>query len=225
MTERDEKILRHIGLYRLSLRAVISRHFFDDGNPGNVLQRLKDGDRIRYRQGLSGRLSYYQLTPQEATVRFQSTKRAQPLKGQSLNANLAILWFCCMADKKRERLEKAHLVKLFQDEAPSGPHCLEGGDSYCVLRLFPASAKTNNANLIARVQHYLQRASQQPPLDKWVTNRQYGFAILVETRERVESLQNALSKLGFDKKARFAVEQVPGPQTIRRALNDIRKLR
>ena len=38
MTNRDEKVLRHIGLYRLSLRTIISRLFFAGKDPGNVLQ-------------------------------------------------------------------------------------------------------------------------------------------------------------------------------------------
>src|SRR5262245_16169686 len=109
--DRDLKIIRHIGLHRLSLRVVLEKLFFDGSESAcdNVITRLRKGGRIQAVRGLPDKYSYYQLTKQEATAQGFPEERAEPLGPQALHEHLAVLWFCCMGQRPRYRLEEPRL--------------------------------------------------------------------------------------------------------------------
>ena len=55
--EREDNILDHIGRYRITLRAVLERLFFEGASCNNVVQRLVRQGKIRAREkGLAGKL-------------------------------------------------------------------------------------------------------------------------------------------------------------------------
>ena len=102
---RDEEILRHLGLYRISIRPVLSRLFFAGRDPGNVLQRLRAAGLVQEwpkrrasdagaRAGFLTGLSYYQLTVAGALGRVPLT-RAAPLNTRALHKHFAVLWWTC----------------------------------------------------------------------------------------------------------------------------------
>ena len=184
--------------------------------------RLLDANRVCSVKGLPGKLRYYQLTHREAMPRFHSHKRSLRLKGQSLNSHLGILWFCCMTGKKRTRLEHAQLAKLFPDGTPRGPHCLELSKEHTVFRIFVTSEKTNDSNLLARVESYVEAAEKHPKLADWLKVRKYGFVLLVETPERAKTIQEALKRQKLLHRVRFVVESVPTPCTLQRAIHEHR---
>lgn len=220
MEERDNRILDHIGLYRVSLRAVLGRVFFEDGNPGNVVRRLLAHGFIRSRP-LRGRLHYYQLTALGASRRGLSRKRTVRLGGQSLHGHLATLWFCCLAGRQRHRLEKARLVDLFGANTPSGKHCIERDDGHRIYRLFVAGARTDDANLLHRLEGYIHAVRRWPTLGDWIANRQYMFAILTEEPRRVEVLRSAVARHDLNRLAHVHVEWAPGYRNIGEALRAI----
>ena len=106
MQERDEKILDHIGRYRLTLRPVLDCLFFADDSSGcgNVLTRLIQQGYVQARQVLPRRRCYYQLTRMGAAGRVPES-RTRPLHGQALRTWLGILWFCFMEERRRRLLE------------------------------------------------------------------------------------------------------------------------
>lgn len=220
MEQRDDRILDHIGLYRVSLRAVLARVFFEGGNPGNVVQRLLDEGFIRSRR-LRGRLHYYQLTGLGASRRGFSRKRTARLGAQSLHGHLAALWFCCLTGKERHRLEKARLVSLFGANTPSGKHCIERDGGHRVYRLFVAGARTDDANLLHRLERYIDAVRRCPVLGDWIANRQYAFAILTEESRRVEVLRGAVMRHDLNRLAHVHVEWAPGYRNIGEALRAI----
>ena len=130
VTDRDEAILRHIGLYRLTIREVLATAFNLE-HPGNVLQRLRDAKLIEQRsKGLPGKVSYYQLTARGAADRV-SLERTKPLGGPALRQHLAVLWFCHLDTGSRTRLEEVDIRRLFDDHSPAARQaafCVEEND-------------------------------------------------------------------------------------------------
>ena len=114
---RDQKILDHIGRYRMTLRPVLDRLFFADESSGcgNVLKRLIDAGLVTARDGLPSKRRYYQLTAKGAEGRVP-LGRTKPMRAQSLRSAIAILWFCTMGDSPRTRIESWELRDILADE-------------------------------------------------------------------------------------------------------------
>src|SRR5258707_478558 len=126
MNERDENILKHIGKYGLSIRAVIEKLFFGCATCDHVINRLIKEKRIVSDPSIPGGVSYYRLSLGEARARTVPDHRARPKRGAALRQALRILWFCCMWDKKRNRLERKRVAENFGNGPGSGkPHCAE----------------------------------------------------------------------------------------------------
>lgn len=225
MNARDERILRHIGLYRLSLRATLSRCFFHGGNPGNVIQRLRQDGYIQERRGLHGRLSYYQLTPKGATAVVVSPKRAKVLGTQAVHTHLGVLWFCCMSHVQRQRLERAQVDQLFPDEVADGPfppHCLESGARYRLYRVFVVGPNAETANFVGRLRRYLSEILEKPAMARWVRSRQFAFALVTENREKLMAIRDATKRAKLQGLAHFELAIAPGHRTIGAALDEFK---
>ncbi len=219
--EREERLLAHIGLYRLSLRTIIERRFFEGGNAGNVTQRLLHDGRIQARdQGFHGRLRYYQLTLGEARRRSLPEERAGAFGGQALHTHLGLLWFCCASDRPRRRLEDEELNKLFAMVPPGVGHCAEGGKDPCIYRMHVVGAKTKIADLIRRLRSRTLVEPPNPALAAWMRQRKYGIAILAESSARCEAIRRALHRAGLPEILRCTVESVPSPLTLHEALHE-----
>jgi len=217
--ERDERILAHIGRYRITLRQVVSLAFFDGRNPGNVIQRLLDEGRITVRTGLPDRLSYYQLSLAEVRARGLPEARSRPFRPQALHAHLAALWFCCAsADGQRRRLENAELSKLFGGDPPKGPHCLAGGEVPRVYRLHCLGPDASARGVVRALKRRVERLREHTRLGPWMRNRQYALALLADSPVRVERLLEALDDHRVPRRAEIVVECAPSHRTLAAAL-------
>lgn len=219
--EREDRLLQHIGLYRLSLRHIIERQFFNGGNSGNVIQRLLEGSRIQARdKGFRGRLSYYQLTLSEARRQGLPEERAASFGPQALFTHLAIVWFCCASAIRRRRLEEHELQKLFDEIPPGVAHCVEVGRDPCVFRIHTVGPKTKIADLIKRLRAAVVTPPSRPTVADWMQKRKYGFVVLAESIARCQAIRQSLTKSGLLSVARIHVERVPGPLTIHEDIHE-----
>lgn len=222
MSERDDRILTHIGLYQISLRSVIEEVFFDGGNCGNVLQRLLESKRIQARDGLPGRLSYYQLTRTEAPRYGFPESRARALQNQALHTSLAVLWFCNMAASKRHRLEQSEVERIFPEKAPVAIHCIErNSDSHRLFRVKVTDPATEDTTLIRSLRKVVSETAAMPGLRLWLETGRYSFAVLTETPTRVQRIQQIIATDEFlSSSAQFLVETAPGARTLNQVLHD-----
>lgn len=219
---RDEKILDHIARYRVSLRPVLDRLFFDSqsSGSGNVLQRLLQGGFVTARDGLPGKRRYYQLTAKGAAGRV-SIERTKPIRAQALRSHIAILWFCTMGDVRRLRLEEWELRDILKEHAPEGRHCAVPGDPLRVFRVQVPGARTRPPAVISALKENIQQSYQNPVLKLWMKDGIYGFAILAEA-ERAAELRSAAAQHKLHRYAPILVEPVPSSQTLTRAIHDHR---
>lgn len=219
MNERDESILKHIGKYCLSIRAVIEKLFFGGATSDHVLSRLLKEGRIVSAAGIPGGLSYYRLSLSEARARGVPEHRARPKNGAALRLALQVLWFCCMSEKNRTRLGQKKVGETFGNGNGSGkPHCAESeGDHSVVYRIYAPGPNSRDDYLLKCLRSDTEKGVKRPELRKWIEARAFAFAVLVETPERKERLKRMISKTGpYD--VWIHVEVVPGLLTLGTAL-------
>lgn len=217
MNERHVQLLRHVGLYRVSLRAVLARQPFGGKTIGNVVQTVRREGLLVARRGLGGTLSYYQLTRDGTALIGLPEDRSKPFGSQALHAHLAILAFCCLSSTPRVRLDTQALASLFPQEPPAGDHCIEKGKVTRLYRVYAPGPSTSMRAIRARVHELLDEAGENQKLSEWMEQRRYAFAVLVDSPERRAEVWNFVrGKERRDSDApapmsitHFAVESVP----------------
>lgn len=220
--EREDNILDHIGRYRVTLRAVLERLFFEDASCNNVVQRLVRQGKIRAREkGLAGKLNYYQLTTAEARRRVLPTSRAAALGARALHVHLGVLWFCCMLDRPRRRIEEDEVQSLFATLPSQLPHCAEDGNPPRIIRIQVTDPTARVTGVVKRFRRSLYDAVDDPKIAGWVHARRYAFALLAESRARKHAIQSAVCKDPMSKIADVIVALAPSAMTVREELQHV----
>lgn len=228
VAERREQMLDHIGRYRVTLRATLEHLFNLD--PGNDILELRRAGLVAQNHGLPGRLGCYRLTAAGTTGRVPRDRGAADFVGRALLTHLSVLWFSCMmAEQSRVRLEADELERLLGKEAPpvdQAPHCADQvgpGEDAQLYRVFVLGQRSREDHTLAAIARATDSAlRERGKLATWIESGVYGFAVLTEMEERCEDVRTELRKRGLLTKARFLVESVPGPATLKRALDGYR---
>jgi hypothetical protein len=221
MNERDEKILKHIGKYGLSIRAVIEALFCDGATSDHILNRLIREKRIASEAGIPGGICYYHLTLTEARARSIPEHRARKKKGAALRQAIQVLWFCCMGGKRRNRIERNQLGRNFGNGKGSGKaHCAEVDEERStVYRLYVPGPNSRDDYLLKTLRVDYEVAKGIPSLMEWIRDDAFAFAVLVETPERKTKLERMVIKHGL-KNIRILVEVVPGLSNLAVAIRE-----
>ncbi|MCA9281095.1 MAG: hypothetical protein H6812_00300 [Phycisphaeraceae bacterium] len=223
MNERDLAILKHIGLYRISLRPILARLFFDGNEPAlaNVLKRLKADGRLQTCTGLPGNMSYYQLTKLGARDVGVPEARAGALGNQAFGQHLAILWFCCGTTKRRFRVPAEELPPV-----PAGEYCVTMEDGRRLLRVYAPSDTAERASIHRAIAEHVEVLSSDPVAGQHVRNRGIGIAILVHSIEQRDELKATMRSsdraLGGLRKMFSVIEVVPSIATLSRMIHELR---
>lgn len=222
MSDRDDQILNHVGLYQLTLRRIIDEQFFDGKTSGNVIQRLVRDNQLQIRDGLPGRLSYYQLTRAEATRRGLPESRARALQNQALHTALAVLWFCTMSKSNRHRLEQSEVDRLFPESSPVAIHCVErNSDSHRLIRMKVIDPDSDDRTIVRSLRKAVFKTMALPGLRPWIESGRYCFSVLTETDSRIRRIEEIIkSDERLNDSATFIVEKTPGVRTLKQALHD-----
>jgi hypothetical protein len=226
MNERDQKILKHVGLYRLSIRAVIEHLYFDGKTCDHVLQRLVDAGRLqRVENALPGGISYYQLSIREARTGTEPVpvNRARNQGTRAVSQALAVLWFACMSERKRRKLDHEQVRKLYGKENVR-PHVAEMAPEIgsIIYSVYAPGPDSRDDYLPKRLNRDFAALGVHPELEEWIRLKKLGFAVLVETLKRKEKLERILSSQG-PADLPFLVEVVPGPTTLQRAIKEFQR--
>jgi hypothetical protein len=214
--QRDEQILRHLALYRISFRVVLSRRFFHGRTPGNVLTRLTREGRIQSRAGLPGRVRYYQLTTAQAERMGVPMGRARPPKPQAFLSHLAVLWHCCMDRQVRDRrrLDREEMAKLFGARPPRGVHVMQAGDSPRVYRALVPGAGRPARSVFKALRRRVLLTLKSQTLGPWVRNRHYAFLVLVVGESRRHRLMEFITRHGLSTRAVIELAPCPDHRTL-----------
>ena len=197
MLPRDEKILKHVALYRLSIRAVIEHLFFDGKSSDDVIARLVNEEKCLQVAKLPNRISYYYLSVTAARKRGVKESRAQGGQARSLRRSLAVLWFCCMTPTNRHRIERNTLTKLFGRHNGLGiPHCWEpiGEKGRLIHRIYTPGPNTPDDDVVRTLRKDAESTIAHPQLAPLVLAHLYVFAVLVEHPQRLEKIRETLDR-------------------------------
>lgn len=193
--DRTEAILRHVARYRVSVRPVVERLFFQSRDSKNALEQLRRDSLIDVvPRALKNNQSYYHLTTEGAKAIGAPASLAAPPGGAALGRDLKILYFCNMATSLRERVPDTDLQELFQpDESPTGDHCLaRRGDGMCLFRVYVPT--TDPASALRQIRDLTRDVRQHPVLSRWRETDMYALAVLVESPPYAADLLTKLQR-------------------------------
>ena len=220
LTERDEDILWHVGLYRLTLRPVLA-HAFGLSNPGNVLHRLRRANVLRERSGLPGRLSYYQLTEKAAAGRVP-LDRTLVLGETALKTHLAVLWWCHFSRWARRRLELEDLDEVFGPDhglPPQLVHCIDrkqaGLERRRMWRVYVPGPATRPRKVLRLLETSIRDVTERRnKVSDFLESRTYAFAVLTDSELRKKQLRDAVAQAGLQERAYILVDLAPTPASL-----------
>lgn len=223
ITERDERILMHVGLYTLSIRPVIERLFFDGASCDNVINRLLRERALQANGGdrsarLPGGISYYQLTIPAARKFGFPTHRALRRQTAGLRRDIAVLWFCNMSNKKIRRLEQYELTDLYGPGEQLGrgfgiPHAVHiDGSAGAVLRLYTPTT-IEDRTFVRTLRTDAELVMKHAGVAAWAKRGSYRFVVLVDSPVRQERLSQQLTRLR-DMPVRCSIDTAPSLDTL-----------
>lgn len=223
MTERDEKILAHVGLYTLSIRPVIERLFFEGASCDNVISRLLRERALQANGGerasrLPGGISYYQITIPSARRLGFPTHRALRRQAAGLRRDIPVLSFCTMTEKKRRRIEHYELEDLFGAGEQLGrgfgiPHAVEvETGSSAVLRLYTPSTIEDRTS-VRTFRNDSQIMMSHGKIASWVKRGSYRFVVLVDSVSRRDRLADQFSRIE-DIAVQCTIDTAPSLDTL-----------
>lgn len=190
------RVLKHIGLYRVSLACVMEHVCGADAVRGDALQSLVQEERLQQCEALAGGLRYYQLTASAARTEHIPVHRTRPLTERQLREAVAVLWFCCMSGKNRRRIERHQLGSLFgRGKAFGRPHCAEHTEEdVCIYRLYFPHSKSRDDHVLGLLRNDAAEAMAHPLLGPWVVAHTFRFCLLLETTGRFAAMERLLSR-------------------------------
>ena len=214
--DRRAAILTHLARYRVSTRPVISKLFYEGGDPKNDLAALREKGHIAVvERALSNNTSYYHLTAAGAReIAAQGPTEAPG--GRALDRDLKILYFCCQGPNPRERISEADWRQLWgRDNPPAGEHCLvPRGDMILMLRLYaPSTDVTDSISWLSRL---VSESMDDSYLARLIESQQYGFAVLAPSPPYARDFDQRIRRHTGDtpplgKMAYVVVESPPAP--------------
>jgi hypothetical protein len=168
--------------------------------------------------GTGGRKhSYVQLSAAGCRKFGVSEKRAEPFGTAALNLHLAISYFCVLGEHRRHRVMREELFSHLGDDTPRAnvPHVLatkEELEHPAILRVYHALSPIGTC--IKHLQSLVTDLKRKPLLSRWVSDRDYGLAVLCTTRANLKAMQAAISKSGLEKQICIVTDLGPTAETI-----------
>jgi hypothetical protein len=198
LNARDQSILEHIALYRVSIRRAISLACLGGRDCGQIIQDLLTDGYVTSEQTLAQRRSCYRLTRKATEHLGLPESMARIDAGKALHVNLAILCRCILqepqpAQPQSRRLSLAELESLFPEQIPEAAHIIESSPAgNRVMRVYVPGADTKTKAIAHWIRGMLAKSNANPILRPWIEQRKYGIAILVHTEGRRARLSRLL---------------------------------
>lgn len=218
LSETERHILEHIGRYRISVRHVIAKLFFEGykTRATEALAKLEEQGRIAIvKRALPQGYSYYQLTQKGCAGIGVTEERARALSGLGLARSLAVLWFATMNGARRARFR--------DDQLPPGIPPVPGRPAHVGEFISENSARIYRVHVVAEdrdhsyplkeIRQAIDEISSTREGEALIASGAYGFAILVHEDEKKARFMEALAlqREKLPEGALVIVETVPSP--------------
>ena len=198
MNDLEEQIVRHVGRYGISTKAVIER-LFHGARPLTAVNRLVMDGCLAEHPGKNGIPTYYQISLKEAVRLGFPKDRARTDKSEKLFVYTSILWFCCMTTHERKLLEREELRQILPLVGGSGfgmMHAAHKGDDAqsTIYRLYVVQQQVRNEDFAKLIRKDAKAVRKFPALAEWADNGTYQFAILLNDANRIRRLRDLIYK-------------------------------
>lgn len=201
MDKRKQAILRHLGLYRVSLRAVIEDHVIG-GDASRELNELRKEGLIKIHERiLGGGRSVYQLSRLGAEHHGFLPSIARVPGPQGLLVNLSILWFCFCQNTRRFRLEDCDQDELLgsSDSSTGSPlaryHVLEPQEPQSIIyRIYVPTRRAKIAVIERRLYGLAHSARSRQNASALFQAGLYRIVVLVQNEQRAKKLRQFLHR-------------------------------
>jgi len=222
---RDEAVVRHVLGYGVTLLEVVVRLFFAGKTAGHILKRLDEDAKLleRHQRALPGGITY--VTPRVAacTKYGGPAERASALGDAARNLALGVVFFSCLSQHRRHKLDHRDLVKLFGADAPpaSAVHVVSEPAEFgqpTLLRVYQAERDARAA--VQHVRSVFEKTRDNKTLGAWLRAHNYGFAVLGITAPATRALEREITKSRLDRECPVVVGLGPTAETIAEALRD-----
>lgn len=221
MMPRDLRVLDHLNAYRLSLRPVLARLYFGDDldRCQQVLSRLKHRGYIKSHQPFrETRLACYQLDGRAIREMGYPQSRSKACEGDTLDRNLAMLWWCCMGEVFRPRIEPEQVSTAMGCGPLSGAHCVQQAEGVPRFLRVSVPSAAKNKDVLYALKEQIASASADPVVEDWIAHKRYVFALLFDRKSRVTLLREAVSAdtflSGLPVRPMIRVERAPTSASI-----------
>jgi hypothetical protein len=224
LTERDEKILRHIARYRATFNEILRVLFFAGDDISKVIGRLKNAKLIEAATGFVGKRSAYRLTRDGARavgVNWRATKKNGPAVAPF---DLAVYGFCFLAGRSCIRLERDELKQLLGFVPNDCCRCLESGKYKGIHEVYAPEGTVSDRAVARNTRDHMAKSMNHDEVCRWMSHRLYRFTILVNDDARRKMIDDALEETDFDGGRRLRdlasvdVATVPSLSTLEEAL-------
>ena len=186
MQLRDQRILEHLALHRLSVRELLDELFFDGkkGGCANVVKRLmnKQGWVTSTPFPEGNNRTYYTLTEEGASALGVASSRCG-LSPQLLEPARAALWLAHQSPRAGHlvRLTPEDLKQLFPDASIAGEHLVDVSRGW-VLRVYAPAPKANKKKVHDGIKRNIGPGAslhEDPLLRSWAASGNYRLAVVV----------------------------------------------
>ena len=183
-------VTRLVTLYRIIIPEVVRVVIFSDvPKSAGTKKAVKLLDSIAE----SGNLLEAHMFPGSG-ARFFTAKGATPA-AESIEYDLATLWFCFGTDQRRYRVENRELKEVLGEKTPHHHirHVIsdevDGGPS--IFRIYPTTTTVKNTVAHLKKKHI---PDAQKKFSDWVRRADYGFAVLVDSDQKKIDIDEELNR-------------------------------
>lgn len=199
-SETQKKILFHVARYRLTVVEAVHRIFYPDKSRDAARKSLErlcaagwlQSERVRSR-------TFYYLTSKTCSLLGLPATRSDALGAQSLVESFAVLAFCCMHDRTRERLTADDFQTAFAEFADEPGIALAHQHYYYDRHQdnwYLARATVDTGGSVAAIKRkcrsIARHAANTPGLNQILSQKRFMVTVLTAEETKAMALATAL---------------------------------
>jgi hypothetical protein len=213
LADRDYEIFEHLTRYRVTVREVLHKLFFDDSEPNaatKVTSRLvQHGFLNRYE--LYGPRSYFVIGMEGARILGLSQKKTKPLGPQALTQEFGTLAYCWLGTEERERLlvreVQAKFPHLLAGKLDSSHYYLDRDGEQTRLGYIRVDQGGTPDHVVRKCRDDLQERERIPAWKAAIEGDRFLIAVATTHQDKAAAIRESLRRHTWP--IRFRIEVIP----------------
>jgi hypothetical protein len=221
---RDESLCHWAGRYHILFYAAASEALYGGKNCGQFVRKLseKPHEYLRiYQRAIPGGLSAFQLTAKSCREFGYPEERSAMPGASATDEAYGTQYFCVFdgpATNTRRRVENKEIEPIIGEKLPENVAYIVTDElgHLAVFRIYQPTC--SDANAVKYIRDRLTDFMTERALSECIKGRQFGFALLGVTPERVASLTRAIDRANLRNECEILVGLGPDAANLAKAL-------